>query len=52
MTPDAAIRQRHLSGLRGTVGSSVAQAKGGGITYFILFLFFFQFSQARHTTAL
>lgn len=29
MTPDAAIRQRHLSGLRGTVGSSVAQAKGG-----------------------
>ena len=40
MTPDAAIRQRHLSGLRGTVGSSVAQAKVGGITYFILFLFF------------
>lgn len=51
MIPDAAIRQRHLSGLRGTVGSSVAQAKVGGITYFILF-FFFQFSQARHTTAL
>ena len=50
MIPDAAIRQRHLSGLRGTVGSSVAQAKVGGITYFILFFFFPVLSgQAHHS---
>ena len=49
MIPDAAIRQRHLSGLRGTVGSSVAQAKVGGITYFILFFFPVLSGQAHHS---
>lgn len=50
VTADGVVRQLAAS-LRGIVGSSVAQTQGGGNNLFH-FIFIFQFSQARHTTAL